>query len=268
MGLMLSLAGSEHREAARERVVREWERCPQPSRFHWPRHRYPVSALLWTLRHDDPALNSGVYRNGTLRGVIRDEIRRGLRFGPVPPGADPREPLHVADSVRLATDIRPDEFRFDDPAELVAALRAGTGMKRADAAARRVGRDDWGAVVRADREQPLPGHARWALAIRPDCPSWARSGFDTHPAFAHRLRQAGIFDGPRHYLETGRPAIQVLNVLANGDRSFPGLTEAVPPLRAWVREVLGGDGDAWAQLAWLLPGFTGTAPELFDSVRG
>lgn len=262
MELLLSLAGSEDAGAAGDRVEREWRAHPPSPTSRWHGAVHPPSAQLWMLQHDDPALNAVVYRSRVLEGVIRDEIRQGLPFAP---GARARVP--VLDPVRLATDFRADEFRFAEPAELVAALRAAVTMKRAGAAARRVGRDDWGAVVRADREDPLPGYARWALAIRPDCPAWARTGFDTHPAFAQKLRKAGIYDGPRQLLETHRPAVHALGVLHHGLGAFPRRREAIGPLRRLVRGTLGADTGAWAQLARLLPEFGGTVPELFDTVR-
>jgi hypothetical protein len=262
MELLLSLAEAGHAEAAGERVQHEWRQSPPSPHSRWTGIGLPASCHLWTLQHDDPERNAVVYRAHLLEGVIRDEIRQGLPFAP---GA--RERVAVLDPVRLATDFRADEFRFADPAELVAALRAAATMKRAGAAARRVGRDDWGSVVRADREEPLPGYARWALAIRPDCPAWARAGFDTHPAFAQKLRKAGIHDCPRHLLETCRPAIHALDALHHGLGAFPGRREAIGPLRRLVRGTLGADTGAWARLAHLLPEFGGTVPELFDVVR-
>ncbi|MFJ2743344.1 hypothetical protein ACIO3O_27240 [Streptomyces sp. NPDC087440] len=258
---LVSLAEPGHREPIARRVeeqLRDNPFEPRPSWCTWTDLR--SSAWMWTLQEDDPELNAIVYASGP-RGVLRDEIRRGLPFGTA------RGPLPVADEVRQDREVRPEEVRFDDPAALEAALRAVTTMKAGKRIACRVGRADWGTVVRADRNEPLPGYARWALARRPDCPDWARAGFHTVPGFTRRMRRAGIFDSPLDLLLHGRWGQTALTVLHQGVVHFPSRSEARAPLRQLVRERLGTDPNAWAWTAYLVPRWTGTVPELFDAVH-
>ncbi|MCX5202923.1 hypothetical protein OG897_15870 [Streptomyces sp. NBC_00237] len=261
MEFLVSLAEPGHREPVARRVREQLADNPV-TRLPWgTRTDVHASAWIWTLQEDDPELNAIVYRSGGASAVLRDEIRRGLPFGKA------RGPLHVLDEVRSDRDLRPEELRFADPAGLEAALRAVTTMKAAKKVACRVGREDWGTVVRADRNAPFPGYARWALAIRPDCPDWARAGFDTVPGFTRRMRRAGIFDSPLDLLRHGRWARNALHVLHNGVVHFPSRPEARAPLRQLVREELGANLNSWAWMAYLLPRWTGTVPDLFDAVR-
>jgi hypothetical protein len=137
-------------------------------------------------------------------------------------------------------------------------------MKSGRTAAAAVRREHWEAVDAADRERPLPGYARWALAIRIDCPHALRERLGAgHPSFAYRMRQAGIVSGPDAYVREWGPARDVLEVLAAGRWAFPArLREAHDALRPLVRERLGANTEAWAVAAQLLPTFAGTVPEL------
>jgi hypothetical protein len=121
---------------------------------------------------------------------------------------------------------------------------------------------DWAEVAAADRSEPLPGYARWALAARIDCPPELRAQFGSHPKFTRRLRTAGIVE-LRDYVESGRPPEDVLAVLHFGAALFPHrVAEAAALLRPLVRADLGTNLDAWAVLARLVPTFAGTVPEL------
>jgi hypothetical protein len=122
---------------------------------------------------------------------------------------------------------------------------------------------DWRTVTEADAERALPGYARWALSVRPDCPPALRAQFGAHPKFAHRVRQAGVLDGPAEYATDHGPAVRVLEVLAMGRLMFPArIGEAEGALRPLVRDHLGDREEAWAVLAQLIGTFHGTAREL------
>ncbi|WP_406119918.1 hypothetical protein [Streptomyces sp. NBC_00989] len=225
--------------------------------WSWTRTAVPSSVLLWVLEENDPELNQWVWRHVSADNAMRRAIARGVPFGP------PRaEPLTVADSVQLSDEPPvPENFtRFG----LVGALREGTTMQSARTAASMVlERSDWQAVTDADQDRPLPGYARWALSIRPDCPSALRARFGTHPKFTHRVEQAGVLDGPADYATGWGPAWHVLGVVSTGRLLFPTrVTEAEDALRPLVREHLAGHEDAWAVLAQLIDTFHGNAVEL------
>ncbi|CAM5675467.1 hypothetical protein SSPIM334S_07172 [Streptomyces spiroverticillatus] len=260
MEFLVSLAEAGRRERIVERVREQLTGNPRTHTLYYSWRSLNASAWMWMLQEDDPEINAIVYAKGP-RGVLRDEIRRGLPFGKA------CGPLHVVDKVRDDPEVRPEEVRFADPAALEAALRAVTTMKAANKVALRVGREDWGTVVRADRNQPLPGYARWALAMRPNCPDWARAGFDTVPGFTKRMRRAGIFDSPLDLLLHGRWGRAALMVLHDGAVEFPSRPEARDPLRQMVREQLGGNLNSWAWTAYLLPMWKGTVPELLERAR-
>jgi hypothetical protein len=127
---------------------------------------------------------------------------------------------------------------------------------------RAVSKRDWATVAEADRSEPLPGFARWALAERIDCPPEVRARFGSHRKFTNRLRAGGIVE-PREYVELGRPPEGVLAVLYFGTKLFPHRAgEAAALLAPLVRAELGANLDAWAALADLVPEFAGTVPEL------
>ncbi|WP_329332526.1 hypothetical protein OG866_06775 [Streptomyces sp. NBC_00663] len=231
---------------ARGRVTRAWT---------WARH-LEASVALWILENDDPQLNALVWRYIPTDSGLRRAIARGVPFAagrvdPLPvdvtlPGQEPEVPHSY---VRLG---------------LVGALREVTTVHQGRAAASMVlTRADWAAVGAADRERPLPGYARWALNVRPDCPPSVRAGFGTHAKFTHRLRQAGVFESAADYVDSDGPALTVLEVLSMGQLLFPArLKEAEDALRPLVREHLGDREDAWAVLAQLAETFHGNTPEL------
>lgn len=218
--------------------------------------RMPASAVLWMLECDRPEINEIVFHGPRVDRAVREDILRGLPFGDRASG-------RLAVPEHLLAAQRPD-LRDAGPAEAVGELRRATTMKSGRAAAALVRRGHWDAVDAADRERPLPGYARWALAIRIDCPPALRARLGAgHPSFAHRMRQAGIVAGADEYVREWGPARQVLSVLAAGPWAFPArLAQAVDALRPLVRERLGGNPEAWAVTAQLLPTFAGTVPEL------
>ncbi|MFI8528679.1 hypothetical protein ACIGMX_00300 [Streptomyces aquilus] len=231
---------------ARGRVTRAWT---------WAQN-LEASVALWILENDDPQLNAVLWRHIPTDAGLRRAIARGVpfspgRIGPIPvdatlPGQEPEVPEAY---VRHG---------------LVGALReVGTWSDGRTAASMVLTRADWETVGAADRERPLPGYARWALSVRPDCPPWVRAGFGTHAKFTHRLRRAGVFDSPADYVASDGPALRVLEVLSLGRLLFPArLKEAEDALRPLVREHLGDREDAWAVLAQLAETFHGNAPEL------
>ncbi|MFI1096412.1 hypothetical protein [Streptomyces sp. NPDC020917] len=216
----------------------------------------PASVVLWMLERDRPEVNEIVFFSALADRAIRRDIQRGLPFGDRAAGSVP-----VAKRVRTAA---ASDLRDVGAAEAVSELRQVTSMKTGRSAAALVQREHWDSVDAADRERPLPGYARWALAIRIDCPKEVRERLGAgHPSFAHRMRQAGIVDDPDVYVRGWGPARQVLSVLDAGRWAFPErVAQALDGLRPLVRERLGGSTEAWAVAAQLLPTFTGTVPEL------
>lgn len=264
VGFLLGLIDSGNAERIRRRIG-----LPEPERpgtletrhnspmWSWTRTAVPASVLLWVLEEDNPDLNQWVWWHMSADNSMRRAITRGVPFGPASTG-----PLTVAKGVRREDEPQvPEDFtRFG----LVGALREGTSMKSARTAASMVlERSDWQAVTEADRDRPLPGYARWALSIRPDCPPALRAHFGTHRKFTHRVKQAGVLDGPADYASSWGPASHVLKVLSTGQLMFPArVAEAEGALRPLVREHLGDREDAWAVLAQLIDTFHGNAVEL------
>ncbi|GGN59787.1 hypothetical protein GCM10011579_024270 [Streptomyces albiflavescens] len=233
-------------KATRSALYASWKRMPVPS-----------SVLLWALEEDDPERNAVVWGHVSADDAMRRAVVRGIPHGPGRTRA-----------VRVENELRreqeppvPEHFSMYG---LIGSLRASTSMGPARAAATMVlGHPGWQAVAEADRERPLPGYARWALAVRPDCPPALRAQFGSHAKFTHRVRQAGVIDGPGQYATTWSPATQVLMVLAMGTTMFPTrVREAEDALRPLVRSQLGGREDAWAVLAQLVRSYHGTIPEL------
>ncbi|SDM30827.1 hypothetical protein [Allokutzneria albata] len=191
------------------------------------------------LQQDDPAINEIVFRHRPLDEAVRRDIARGRPFG----GATGPLPFSRRYDIALAP---------EPPSQVVDGLRRVKTKRQADRAA-----------SAADRTEALPGYARRALPVRIDCPAEVRAQFGSHPKFANRLREAGIVDSPREYIEEWKPAESVLSVLELGPRLFPGReAEALDVLGPLVRRELGGNVEAWAVLEQLLPTFTGTVPEL------
>ncbi|WP_282701424.1 hypothetical protein [Streptomyces sp. CC219B] len=240
------LPGPESRAAAERRLTRAWA---------WAR-RLPSSVVLWILENDDPKLNALVWHHADIDAGLRRALARGVPFGPGRTGS------------LLTARFRPGE-EPEVPESyvrhgLVGALRAVTSMNEGRAAASMVvTRADWHTVAEADGERPLPGYARWALSVRPDCPPSVRAGFGSHAKFTHRLRTAGVLESPARYATSYAPAVEVLEVLAMGHLLFPArLPEAEDALRPLVHDHLGDREDAWTALAQKMETFPGTAPEL------
>ncbi|WP_043672719.1 hypothetical protein [Streptomyces xylophagus] len=225
--------------------------------WSWTRTTVPASVLLWVLQEDDPELNLSVWRHVSADNAMRRAIIRGVPFGPAGDGT-----LTVVEG--LGQELEPPVPESFTRFGLVGALREGTSMRDARTAASMVlERSDWQAVSEADRDRPLPGYARWALAIRPDCPPALRAQFGTHRKFTHRVEQAGVLDGPADYATSWGPASHVLKVLSTGQLLFPArVAEAEDALRPLVRDHLGDREDAWSVLAQLIDTFHGNALEL------
>ncbi|MFF3466773.1 hypothetical protein ACWCQN_29415 [Streptomyces sp. NPDC001984] len=238
--------GPEHPEAARRLLRQTWT---------WAGD-LPSSVLLWMLQEDDPNLNALVWRLLPSESGLGRAIARGVPFGPG------RTEAVAVDRTLWAEEPEPPENYVRHG--LVGALRTATAMAPARAAASMVvTRADWLTVADADREHPLPGYARWALAVRPDCPPTVRAQFGAHPKFTHRVRQAGVLEGPAEYASEYGPAAYVLQVLTLGHVLFPArVHEAADCLRALVHDHLGGREEAWAVLAQLVETFHGNVPEL------
>ncbi|MFD4555124.1 hypothetical protein ACFWP5_12530 [Streptomyces sp. NPDC058469] len=264
VGFLLNLIDSGDAERIRRRIgLPEPEEEPTHEArrntllWSWARTAVPSSVLLWVLEEDDPELNQWVWRHVSADNAMRRAIARGVPFGHARV-----EPLTVAESVQLSDEPPvPGNFtRFG----LVGALREGTSMQSARTAASMVlERSDWQAVTEADQDRPLPGYARWALSIRPDCPPALRARFGTHRKFTHRVEEAGVLDGPADYATAWGPASHVLKVLSTGHLLFPArVGDAENALRPLVREHLADHEDAWAVLAQLVDTFHGNAVEL------
>ncbi|MFF3846145.1 hypothetical protein [Streptomyces sp. NPDC002328] len=242
----LSAVARENAASRRHRLSRPWA---------WPPHT-PASLTLWVLQEDDPQLNAVVWQYLGLDTGLRRALARGIPFGP---GRTKPVPLPRRLPVE-EPDIPESHVRHG----LVGALREATTMAAGRAAASMVLTPaDWQEVTEADAERALPGYARWALSVRPDCPPATRAGFGSHPKFAHRVRRAGILDGPAEYALDHGPAVRVLEVLAMGRALFPArIGEAEDAVRPLVRKHLGDREEAWAVLAQLIGTFHGTAREL------
>ncbi|WP_457032869.1 hypothetical protein [Kitasatospora sp. P5_F3] len=214
----------------------------------------PRSVRIWMLQEDHPELNELLCREGLLSAGVAEDVRSGLLFGPGRSESAPDSSKPVRHS------------GFAVPEQLIGKLRRATGsgsLKDAREAARELRRADWPLVASAHRKEPFPGYARWALAEQIDCPPELRTAFGSHRKFEHRLRQAGVLGGPVDLLDRTAPALDSLRVLGLGRIVFPSrLAEVEDVLRPMVERELGGHGEAWAVLAQLLPGFTGTLPEL------
>ncbi|MEU1183348.1 hypothetical protein ABZ464_38070 [Streptomyces sp. NPDC005820] len=241
----IDLPADEPARLARRRIRRAWNWSPVPS-----------SVALWTLEQDDPQLNALVWPHLGRNAGLRRAVVRGLPFGPGRTAPVPVDPALAGEEPEI-----PESYVRHG---LVGALRTGDSMTRArEACSMVLTRDDWTAVAEAHVEQPLPGYTRWVLSIRPDCPPALRARFGSHPRFTHRLREAGVLDGPAAYATGHGPAVRVLEVLAMGRLMFPArVPDAEHALRPLVHDHLGDREDAWAVLAQIAETFHGTAPEL------
>ncbi|WP_330308963.1 MULTISPECIES: hypothetical protein [unclassified Streptomyces] len=260
---LLGLIGSDDAERVRGRIG-----LPEPDadeRTHnrrvlysvWKSIALPSSVLLWALEEDDPERNVVVWGHKSAD----DAMRRAVMLG-VPHGPGRTHAVRVDKVLRHEPEL-PVPRHFSTYG-LIGALRASTSMGPARSAASMVlGRRGWQAVADADRERPLPGYARWALTVRPDCPPALRARFGSHAKFTHRVRQAGVIDGPAQYATAWSPASRVLTVLFLGVTLFPTrVGEAEDALRPLVRDHLGDREDAWAVLGQLIGTFQGSVPEL------
>ncbi|MCR3750877.1 hypothetical protein LX88_004864 [Lentzea californiensis] len=251
MHFLLSLIDQDDAAAVRRRlgVGEPEELAVEHAALSLDRLPRPRSVLLWMLQEDDPATNRVLFNHSGTPGTIKRDILRGVPFG----GTGGR--LHV-----LVHGQAP-EIPVG-PHGVVGDLREARTMETARIAARTVGADDWAEVAAADRAEPLPGYARWALTERVDCPPAVRAQFGSHAKFTHRMRLAGIVE-PAEYVELTRPPHEVLEVLRLGEVLFPRRArEAAAVLAPLVHAEVGVNPDAWAVLARLLPTFAGTVPEL------
>lgn len=241
------LPGPEDSAETRQRIRRT---------LNWGHEGLPASVILWALEEDDPGLNAVLWQYAVTDPGLRRAMARGVPFGP-----------GRTESLRVDPAMAADEPEIPEiylSLGLVGALRAADSLGKARSAASMVlTEEDWWTVTVADDEQPLPGYVRWALSVRPDCPPELREQFGSHPKFTHRLRQAGVLDGPAAYATTHGPAVRVLDVLSLGHLMFPARMRAAEgALRPLVHEHLGDREEAWAILAQLMGTFHGTAPEL------
>ncbi|WP_189932870.1 hypothetical protein [Streptomyces aurantiogriseus] len=263
LGFLLGLTDEESAGRIRERIglpafapETAQSRQRRLNRVWTWRSDVPSSLMLWILQEDNPELNAVVWRYIGLDAGLRRALARGIPFGPgrtKPVRVDPRLPGEEPEI--------PESYVHHG---LVGALRKATGMAAGRAAASMVLTPaDWRTVAEADTERALPGYARWALSVRPDCPPALRAQFGSHPKFTHRVRQAGVLDGPAEYATDHGPAVRVLEVLAMGGVMFPArIGAAEDALRPLVQDHLGDREEAWAVLAQLIGTFHGTAPEL------
>ncbi|CAL9383530.1 hypothetical protein SUDANB105_01109 [Streptomyces sp. enrichment culture] len=262
VGFLLGLIGDEDAARVRQRTgitvgADGSPALPSAADAAWRNTDVPSSVLLWVLEEDSPLGNAVVWRHLPAGDGLRRAIARGVPFGP-----GRTEPVPVDSLVRREGELpAPAAYRQHG---LVGALRAVTTMATGRAAASMVVTPaDWRTVTEADREAPLPGYARWALSVRPDCPPALREQFGSHPKFTHRLRRAGVLAGPAQYATEHGPARTVLAVLSAGRTLFPKrVREAEDALRPLVWEHLGGREEAWAVLAQLVDTYYGTVPEL------
>lgn len=154
-----------------------------------------------------------------------------------------------------------------DSSGLITALRwiePAVRMRPARELAAKVSRADWEPIAAADRERPFCGYVRWALSCRPDCPERLREQFGSwQPWYVERMRKAGIIRDLTGYLTEKAGAGPALQVLGFGRWAFGDRVAATYDLvGGLVRTELGGNAEAWAVVAQLLPEFTGTLPEL------
>ncbi|MFE7618429.1 hypothetical protein [Streptomyces sp. NPDC057496] len=263
LDVLVCLAGADdERQAVRERIGVAERPSGLVPELHWTNlsrlsaDALPVSARLWVLEEDRADLNELLILADGLPPGLKSAVLHGEPFGP-----GRKEPVPLPETLRYR--LRTEGAEQLPAAELIPALRAVRTMRQGRRAARATGRGDWSRVIEADTEQQLPGYTRWALALRPDCPPVLRERFSTHPGYAHRVRLAGIIDGPESYVREWRSARTVLCALDTGRWAFPTREkEAEDVLRPLVRDSLGANVEAWAVLAQLLPTFTGTVPEL------
>ncbi|GAA2674324.1 hypothetical protein GCM10010428_34660 [Actinosynnema pretiosum subsp. pretiosum] len=253
MQLLLSEVDPDLASAVRQRID-----LPPDDRPRFQADWFPFrSAILWRLENDDPEVNRAI-AHSLPDWSLRRRIATGVPFGSAP------GPLPVLDCYSRCDHAPPPLPDGADTTEgAIALLRSVTSMSEGNQAAGAVAWDDWEAVVAADRAEPLPGYAKWAVAGRVDCPHEVRLALATHRKHRTRLRDAGLVRDAAEYALEFPNTSYVLQVLNTGRWAFPHrAAEAAAALGPLVREELGEDLEAWSVLAQLLPTFTGTAPEL------
>jgi len=244
----------------------------------------PRSILRWLLELDDPDANYLVYQADSVPDAVKRDILLGVPYGPR--AADPGFRVPVSPDLHPEQHLKQYHYRsfrrrggaghsegYDDDADveqrgIISTLyEAGAGrqLRKCKRAAAALSSCEWSAVAEADRAEPLPGYARWALCVQIACPEELRErlgGYDPH--FTPRMARAGfLLDGSAAYACTARPPGRVLAVLECIARAAPRRADdAADALRPLVEQELGDDLEAWAVLAQLLPGFAGSLPEL------
>ena len=231
----------------------------------------PLNVWLWVLACDLPELNAVAFDVRELGDAIRRDIIEGVPFGPERDRRTERLPL--GSTLQRRQSYGQLEEEFDLPArqsaeQLLPALRAAgeaRRLRRARMLAGALPRDQWDEVARADRADPLPGYARWALSCQVNCPPSLRAQFGSHAKFRYRVEQAGLLAEPHGYLgrTCARDVLLTLGVFAQPH--YPAGRQFRDELAPLVREHLGGHADAWAVLAQLLPTFNGSLSELIST---
>lgn len=264
--------GLEPYEAARPGVVPS-EREQSVARRVLGDARTPVSVFGWMHDADLPEVNDLLYRGLDVPEGMRLDVMLGI------PSDVDRRPGGIVRLFRSlgATRLKRSEFEFgkhyftatsgSDERGLVATLRergAARAIKGCREVAGTVGRQDWGLIGAADREQELPGYARWALCVQPGCPAWLRRQLGgENPHFAKRMRKERVALDSADFVLHWRSVQHVLDVLEVGRWAFPqALPAAAALLAPLVRQELGEQLEAWAVLGQLAPTFSGTLPEL------
>lgn len=264
--LLLDLVEPEHAERAGRRLgyraenpiaVKLRQHTMRTAVSHLAYADAPASLVMWMVERDDPIVNAVLVEESIVPEALRYDLSRGVPFGP-----HNTTPVPLTEGMR-----RYAKWASDEPPLSLAAMRAADSMRKARTAVKRVSTVDWPLIAEADRSQPLPGYVRWALSIRVDCPAQVREQFGSHRKFAHRLRQARVVSGPAEYIREWKPARTVLEVLDTGLMVFVAerVREIQDTLRPPACDTLGGNVEAWAVFAQLLPTFTGTLPELMES---
>jgi hypothetical protein len=238
----------------------------------------PLSALGWMLEFDVPELSMIVLQDIRIPAGIRRDVAHGRTFGTTPgrPGARPAPTAwpgcalpkdFVLDYPRFKPADQDDRPDAPDSTGLITALRESAlagRMAPARALAAQVSGADWAPIAAADRDLPLGGYPRWALSIRPDCPEPLRAQFGSwQPRYARRMHRAGIIRDLTEYVLHETDAETALQTLTVGGWAFPDRIGSVHgPLGELVRDELGGNVEAWAVFAQLLPTFSGSLTEL------
>ncbi|MBR7834116.1 hypothetical protein KDL01_12625 [Actinospica durhamensis] len=243
----------------------------------------PRSILRWLLELDDPDANYLVYQ-ADVPDAVRRDILLGVPYGPG--AAEPGFRVPVSSDLHPERDLKDYHYRsfrrrarlpyhegYDDAADveqrgIISTLyEAGKArqLKKCKRAAAALSGPEWSVVAAADRAEPMPGYARWALCVQVGCPEELRrqlGGYDPH--FTARMSMAGfLLDGSAAYACAARPPGRVLAVLECVARAAPQrAADAAAALRPLVEQELGDNLEAWAVLARLLPGFAGSLPEL------